>query len=128
MNILNSVIFGSLGTFTASHIIEKEMKNYGTDLQPPIDTVSIVMPAYNEEEFIETASSIRNQSILQKYPKHFEFIIIDNGSTDNTIVHLQIELCHLQEENLVLEITEPVYQEVILQWLLMQTFIMTDIG
>lgn len=61
------------------------MKNYDIDVQPPIDTVSIIMPAYNEEDFIEkSALSIRSQSILINYPEYFEFIIIDNGSTDNT--------------------------------------------
>lgn len=75
-----------LGTFLTSDIIEKSLKNYDTIIEPPIDTISIIMPAYNEEEFIETsASSIRNQSIINQYPEYFEFLIIDNGSTDNTI-------------------------------------------
>ena len=61
MTLLNTCIIGALGMISASHIIESDMKNYDTDIQPPIDTVSIIMPAYNEEEFIETAaSSIRN--------------------------------------------------------------------
>lgn len=86
MALLNACIIGTLGVISASHIIENEMKNYDTDIQPPIDTVSIIMPAYNEEEFIETAaSSIRNQSIISSYPEYFEFLIVDNGSTDNTI-------------------------------------------
>lgn len=85
MNLLNAGIIGIFGTLAVSHIIENEMKNYDTDVQPPIDTVSIIMPAYNEEKFIETAaSSIRNQSIIQKYPEYFEFLVVNNGSTDNT--------------------------------------------
>ena len=85
MTLLNTCIIGALGMISASHIIESDMKNYDTDIQPPIDTVSIIMPAYNEEEFIETAaSSIRNQSIISRYPEYFEFLIVDNGSTDNT--------------------------------------------
>lgn len=86
MNLLNAGIIGILGTLVVSHVAEKEMKNYDTDVQPPIDTVSIIMPAYNEEKFIETvASSIKNQSIIQQYPHSFEFIVVDNGSTDNTM-------------------------------------------
>jgi len=85
MNLLNSIIFGSLSTLAASHIIENEMKNYDTDVQPPIDTVSIIMSAYNEEDFIEKAAlSIRNQSIIKAHPEYFEFIIVDNDSTDKT--------------------------------------------
>lgn len=42
--------------------------------------VSIVMAAYNEERYIrESISSV----LAQTYP-HFEFIIINDGSTDNT--------------------------------------------
>lgn len=47
-----------------------------------IPTVSIVMPAYNEEKFIVT--SIRTLLELD-YPKDkLELIIVDDGSTDNT--------------------------------------------
>ncbi len=75
-----------LGTFLTSDVIEKSMKNYDTDIQPPTDIVSIIMPTFNEEKFIEiAASSIRNQSIINRYPEYFEFLIVDNGSTDNTI-------------------------------------------
>ena len=45
-----------------------------------IPKVSIVMPAYNAEKYInETIDSILNQSY-----KDFEFIIINDGSTDRT--------------------------------------------
>lgn len=85
MNLLNAGIIGIFGTLVTSDIVEKKMKNYDTDVQPPIDTVSIIMPAYNEEKFIEiAASSIRNQSIISQHPEYFEFIVVDNGSTDNT--------------------------------------------
>jgi glycosyltransferase involved in cell wall biosynthesis len=62
------------------------MKNYDTDVKPPIDSVSIIMPSYNEETFIETAVlSIKDQSIIKNYPEYFEFVVVDSNSTDNTV-------------------------------------------
>lgn len=86
MNILKVGITGTLGTIIASSTIESMMKNYDTNVQPPIDKVSIIMPAYNEEEFIERSTiSIKDQSIILNYPEYFEFIVVDNGSTDKTV-------------------------------------------
>jgi glycosyltransferase involved in cell wall biosynthesis len=46
-----------------------------------IPNISVVIPTYNTEKFIEeTLDSIRNQSF-----NDFEVIIVDNGSTDNTL-------------------------------------------
>lgn len=42
--------------------------------------VSVVMPVYNQEKFIEESV----QSILSQNFEDFEFIIIDDGSTDST--------------------------------------------
>lgn len=43
-------------------------------------TLSIVMPAYNHQQFVgEAVESVLNQTFAD-----FEFIIIDDGSTDNT--------------------------------------------
>lgn len=47
----------------------------------PWPRVSIVMPSYNQEQFIE--ESIRSV-LLQGYPD-LEFLIIDGGSTDGTV-------------------------------------------
>jgi glycosyltransferase involved in cell wall biosynthesis len=49
------------------------MRNY----QIPI---SVIMPAYNCEEYVKEAI----ESILNQTFKHFELIVIDDGSTDNT--------------------------------------------
>ena len=42
--------------------------------------VSVLMPAYNAEKFISEAI----ESILDQTYKNFEFIIIDDASTDKT--------------------------------------------
>lgn len=86
---MSNMILGSIGsivgTITVSDIIERKMKNYDTIVNSPVDSVSIIMPAFNEEQFIEkAASSIMYQSIILEYPDLFEFIVVDNGSTDNT--------------------------------------------
>ena len=43
--------------------------------------VTVLLPAYNAEKFIESAV----QSILHQTFRNFEFIIIDDGSTDETL-------------------------------------------
>lgn len=89
MNILS---LGRLafGTFTSSlamgTIVESKMKAYDTDVFRPIDTVSIVMSAYNEVPFIEQClQSLINQSIILQYPEYFEILVADSCSTDGTI-------------------------------------------
>lgn len=69
-----------------SDIVEQSMKNYDTDIIEPIDRVSIIMPSFNEDKYIESAaSSVREQSIIQEYPEYFEFILVDSQSTDKTV-------------------------------------------
>ena len=46
--------------------------------EPPL--VSIIMPAYNAEQFIYPAMT----SILAQTYENYELIIVDDGSTDNT--------------------------------------------
>lgn len=86
MNFLNKALIGSLGTYVTSSIIEHKMREYDTGVSKPIDTVSIIVPSFNEEQFIGTAlSSLRNQSIIEKYPEYFELVLVDSGSKDDTV-------------------------------------------
>ena len=75
-----------LGTLTINGFIERGMNNPDIETYKPIDTVSIIVPSFNEERFIKKSlSSIRGQSILHEYPEMFEIILVDSGSTDNTV-------------------------------------------
>jgi len=48
-----------------------------------VDSLSLVLPAYNEEESIEEAVR-RSRAALAKYCDTFEVIVINDGSSDNT--------------------------------------------
>ncbi len=86
MNTLKWAISGILGTLTVNGFIEREMNSPDIETIEPIDTVSIIIPSFNEEAFIKKClSSIRGQSIIQEYPQYFELILVDSGSTDNTV-------------------------------------------
>jgi len=50
--------------------------------QQGLPSISIVIPAYNEEQFI--AEKIRNLSILKYPPNKLDIIIASDGSTDST--------------------------------------------
>lgn len=51
----------------------------------PSEKVSIVIPAFNEETFIEhVLLDVQNQNIIQAFPELFEIIVVDNQSTDAT--------------------------------------------
>lgn len=75
-----------MGTLTVNGFIEREMNNPHIETYKPIDTVSIIIPSFNEEIFIKKAvSSIKGQSIIQEYPEYFETILVDSNSSDNTV-------------------------------------------
>ena len=46
----------------------------------PRPEISVIMPAYNHEQFVGEAI----ESVLSQTLKAFEFIIINDGSTDDT--------------------------------------------
>lgn len=86
MNILKASVSAILGTLAVNNFIEKEMNTPDMTTYEPIDTVSIIVPSYNEEQFIKRAVlSIKNQTIIQEYPDYFEIILADSSSTDNTV-------------------------------------------
>ncbi|MDD3474306.1 MAG: glycosyltransferase family 2 protein [Candidatus Dojkabacteria bacterium] len=70
----------------SSKVMEYKMLSTDSIVSSPPDTVSIIIPALNEELYIERClKSLRNQSIALQYPQYFEYILVDNGSRDNTI-------------------------------------------
>ncbi len=82
---INGICIAS-GALTLNKFIENEMNSPVTHTFKPIDTVSIVIPCFNEEEFIKrTLQSINNQSIINEYPDYFEIILANNNSTDNSV-------------------------------------------
>ncbi len=86
MNTLKWAISGILGILTINGFIERDMNNADIETIEPIDYVSIIVPSLNEEPFIKKClSSIKGQSIIQEYPHFFETILVDSGSTDNTV-------------------------------------------
>jgi glycosyltransferase involved in cell wall biosynthesis len=52
----------------------------GKQLQSMKSLITVLMPVYNSEKYLEAAI----ESILQQTYADFEFLIIDDGSTDNT--------------------------------------------
>lgn len=86
MHLLKLATSGILGTLTISGFVKREMDSPDIETVEPIDTVSIIVPSFNEEPFIKKSlSSIRGQSIIQEYPNMFEIILVDSGSTDDTV-------------------------------------------
>jgi len=53
---------------------------FSTKIKSDSPLVSVLMPAYNAENYIDEAI----KSILKQTYKNFEFIILDDASTDNT--------------------------------------------
>lgn len=75
-----------LGSLAVSNILEQRMLSTDKEIYPTADTVSIIIPAYNEERYIEDSlKSIRDQSIISQYPQMFEVVLVDSGSQDRTV-------------------------------------------
>lgn len=89
MSILSTFLYlygGTLVALSTANAIESKQLNGDNNIEPPIDTVSIIIPSYNEEKYIkDNLLSLRNQSIVHKYPNLFEYILIDSNSTDKTV-------------------------------------------
>src|SRR5690242_13740654 len=66
---------------------------------PPLlkDSLSIVLPAYNEEQAIEkTVLNVCN--VLQEWSSDFEVVVVNDGSSDHTgeiLAHLVSENKHI---------------------------------
>lgn len=78
----------SLFSYATSRFYDRltnEVYNRDARIYPPAGVVSIVIPAFNEEDnILTTLKSILTQNILYKYKDYFECIVVDNESTDRT--------------------------------------------
>ena len=91
-NVTETIITGAGITSLFSHFTSRfydklttEVYNRNAHIYPPAGVVSIIVPAYNEEDTIQkTLNSILSQNILYKYKDYFECIVVDNESTDRT--------------------------------------------
>jgi cellulose synthase/poly-beta-1,6-N-acetylglucosamine synthase-like glycosyltransferase len=79
--ILNVISLFSIKRYVPTRILE-EMPYFLGDLMPPI---SVLVPAYNEEFTIVTTV----KSLLQQDYPEFEIVVVNDGSTDNTLRVLQ---------------------------------------
>lgn len=62
----------------------KESKGVNSMNQPTVEAVSVVLPAFNEEEgVIQQIESLREVLDGQEYP--YEIILVDDASTDGTV-------------------------------------------
>ncbi len=86
MTLLAVFIAVTLGTMlliaTVNAVTFPRLRNTAPEAFP---TVSILIPARNEER---TIADTINRILLQNYPD-FEVILLDDGSTDNTVVKAQ---------------------------------------
>lgn len=92
MSISDKVVIGAGGFSLFSWFTNKLYSNL-TDsvynkharVYEPAGIVSIIVPAFNEEDYIETMlRSILSQNIIHKHADYFECIVVDNESTDRT--------------------------------------------
>jgi len=92
MSVSDKIVTGASGFGLFSWFTSKlhgrltdEVYNRYAHVYEPAGIVSIVIPAYNEEDYIEQAlKSILSQNIILKYSDYFECIVVDNESTDKT--------------------------------------------
>lgn len=87
---LVKIVQGSIIYFGGMRVIKElwtaKVKNYGDYFEKPSFNISIVIPVFNEEQYIGSSlMSLYGQNLVNAFPDIFEFIIVDNGSTDNTV-------------------------------------------
>ena len=61
-----------------------------------MDKISIIVPCYNEEKSLPLFYEELNKNMKQFQDVIFEFLFINDGSTDNTLTYLK-ELSHQDE-------------------------------
>ena len=85
LNLFPILTLGLLPLLLSKINIENKPKFYinskeNIHLNPDNPKITVVIPAYNEAEFIGTTL----KSILNQTYRNFELIVVDNNSTDNT--------------------------------------------
>ena len=58
--------------------------------------LSVVIPVFNEDKTIKE-TCIRLRSIFSKVVKNFEILVVDDGSTDDTVLVLKSLLEEIEE-------------------------------
>lgn len=59
----------------------KQKKNFYNNLKTNFPSITIIIPAYNEEK---TINKTIKSTLKLKYPKKFDIFVVDDGSTDKT--------------------------------------------
>ncbi len=85
LNLIPILAFGILPVFFSRGSTKDRPKFYITarklaHVNPKDPKISVVVPAYNEAEFIDTTL----KSLINQTYKNFELIVVDNSSSDNT--------------------------------------------
>lgn len=52
-------------------------------------SVDIIVPCYNEQEVLDTFYDVTNGIVSQMAGYHFTFILVDDGSRDETLLHMK---------------------------------------
>ena len=73
-----------IGFLAVAERWKHRQRKYGTDFSP---TVSVIIPAYNEEKVITQTI----QSLLASLYSSFDIVVVDDGSTDKTLQRVQQE-------------------------------------
>ena len=88
------IIFTS-GALTLYHMISapfliNKVKNKKIHYNIPTEALTILVPCYNEEDII-SSSLLGMDNVMRNYP-NLEYVFINDGSTDNTLIRLQDSL------------------------------------